>query len=653
MALRLDNFVKLIVLHSRKCKTILESSFEKFLSAGLPRLEEIIRRIVVFFVARERAFLSFFCFVFLYAFLRLASSVPFDNSRRPIEIERSLAKGEPSLRVIEKKQRDQPVNKISDPQASMKSMKSKKPLSPISSTNIPAPKNFLFLKEAKEKRKQRESKRKVKKLPQKLRSPLESKIESKIESKMKMDAHARKIEKQEESIYVAFTDEEGSTFAKHIPLLQEIRKEREAEAKLHKKKVKQALVHKKYDLAWQRLHELRNYAPKDIEINYLEGEAYLGQKKWRLAKEHFQSYLLSHPEHAMTHFRLGQIYYKEGLYANAAEHYKTAIKIKPKFYTAHLNLAVNLLEQEKYDEAATRLQKIVKAKPKMWKAAYYLSRAYAKSAKHSQGIKLLNKYLASNPQKSLLYQAKGQILYEMGDFAAAAQSFRKALKRQASYTNWLLLGGALYAQKSYRQSLKALLEAKKIYSTDPKLHYRVSKLYLKLKQEKAALESLETSLSIDPGYKEALIDSLDLYKRLNFIPKAFAKLEGRLPHVEERSENYDFYIEVGDFYRQHKKYAVAQEIYRRAIRSDPQKPKAYLRMVRTFRRLRAYREVELTYQELLQNIPDYAEGHRLLGLLYHKDMRLPQKAKQYLEKYLSMKPDARDTNEIHDILRSP
>ena len=607
--------------------------------AQLPKSEELIYQAVALFAARKRALPSFFCFAFLYTFLRLVSTDSPDAIPIVTEQNRNAAKWGYHARIAGKKENQESYKKQS-PLAS---------ISPYVSTpnksNLPS-----LLTRLKKKIQQTEDRLE--------REELSSQIQRKARLRPRTESEQSRFTKAknrvEELVYVAFTGEDGRTFSKHISLLKAIGKQNKESIQLYKKKAREALARKKHDLALRYLDEARSYDPNDIEIDYLEAEAYLGKKgkkNWKRAKKLLQSYLHSQPEHALAHFRLGQIYYGENLYISAAEHYSSAIKIQPGMHIARLNLAINLIKQKEYEKARLHLNKILKAKPKMWKAAYYLAEIHAKKDEYAQALSILNKYLASNPQKALLHQGKGEILYKMRDFKQAALSLQHALRQRSSYANWLLLSGALHAQKLYRPSLNALLNAKKIYSMDPNLHYRLGKLYLKLNQKDTALKSFEESLSISPAHKEALLNSLDLYNALALVPRAFAKIEETLQHLEEKTENYDFHIQVADFYTQHKKYEKAQSIYRSAIEANPQNPKAYLKMVTVSRRLRAYRQAELSYQELLHNIPDYAEGHRLLGLLYHSDMKMPSKAKQHLEKYLSLRPDSSDTNKIHSILR--
>ena len=632
----------------KKQRKLWMRSMAKKLANGSSTIEEAIYRCVNLFAARERAFLSFFCFVFLYAFLRLASTDPSES--KVFTKEAKTAIKQESHIVVEKKVENPILSLEQSPKFIASASIERKAVTKAAARTTNRSSYSLTAIQL-EKIKQTENELKAGN-PSPSPNTEKGSSQDLRKGSIKDSGRPKKSGDQNELVYVAFTEEDGYTFAQHIPLLKEIARQRRVDNRLYKQKAKQALANRKYTLALQHLHEARNYDPKDPELEYLEGELYLAQKNWKQAKQAFQSHLRFRPKHVLTHFRLGQIYYREKLYINAAEHYRAVIINKPKLHIARLNLAINLIKQKEYGEAAAHLNRILKYKPKMWKAAYYLAKIHSERNEYAQGLALLNKHLNANPQKALLHQGKGEILYKMGDFKQAARNLRHALVRKSDYANWLLLSGALYAQRSYRQSLDALLKARKIYAMDPKLHYRLGRLYLKLNQKKTALKSFEKSLAINPAYKEALLSSLDLYSALALTPKAFARLEETLYHLEERTENYGFYIQVGDFYTRHKKHEQAQKAYRSAIKSNSQNPKAYLRMVAVLRKLRAYRQAELSYQELLQNIPDYAEGHRLLGLLYHSDMNMPKKAKQHLEKYLSLKPDSKDTNKIHDILRS-
>ena len=620
-----------------------------------PPPRELFYRSFLFFAVRERAVLSFFCFIFLYTLIRLASLSPMPSSEsKNKQAEIGYYKQEEKrLENIERK--DETVTRKQS--KTLRAQKASSDLSP-----------FLPHKALIEKKK---GKRKVSRLSsqiEKLRAEIQevgpsfSAFRGQGRGKKKKEAQEKRNSKapgeKEKSIYVVFTEENGNTLSKHISLPKKLSKDAKRQVHSFKEKAKEALEKRNYSLALRYIEEAYNYNPEDIEIDYLKGEAYyLSQKSWKKAKAAFESYLTSRPKHALTHFRLGQIYYKEGLYENASERYKKALSSKPEMYIARLNLSINLMKQRKLKEAEKNLKRLLKNRSIASKAAYYLAKLHSKRFEYRQGLILLNKYIHLYPQNPLLYQGKGEILYKMKRYGEAVLSLDRSLKYRSNYSNWLLLSAAFHAQKLYKQSLSALQNAGNIYSMDPKLHHNMGQIYLKLHQKEEALKSFERSLSISPAYKEALLSSIDLYNELSLTSRekerAFKKLERSLPYIEENSNNYDFYIRVGDFYAKRQKYEEAQQAYRSAIKGKSRNPKAYLRMVAALRKLKLYRQAELSYQELLQNVPNYAEGHRLLGLFYHKNMKMPQKAREQLKKYLSLKPEAADTNEIQKILASP
>ncbi len=154
--------------------------------------------------------------------------------------------------------------------------------------------------------------------------------------------------------------------------------------------------------------------------------------------------------------------------------------------------------------------------------------------------------------------------------------------------------------------------------------------------------------------------SLPLYPKYGFLENAYANLERlfyALENIESfeeqrtylqkyKTSKYELNLMAGDFYYKHKNYDSAKRRYALAMAAEPKKDKSYFKLIKVFEHLREYRKAELVYQQLIEQIPDYAQAYRLLALLYHKNMNLPQKAKSKFEKYLALRPEAQDRAEI-------
>ena len=469
-------------------------------------------------------------------------------------------------------------------------------------------------------------------------------------------------DKNKDYIYISFKNKDGSLEEKELLFHSdnsESKKNKLSASMRYKNKASTAIVRKNYKRALLLLDQAKSYDPNNADIYFLEGKAYYlealvsfskrdTQKlktNWDKALQAFKFYLRnrsnkntkteSNSKHktSASYFYLAKIYDKKKLYFNAQHYYSLTLKLQPELRGPRLKLAKNLVKQKKYQEAKKQLSQLLKYNSRDWEAYYVLSSIYLFKGEAKKALTSINKSISLNPKKMLSHQHKAKVLYEMKLYKKASRSLRQAIKKDKSnHTNWSLLGKSLQAQKLNRKALVAFLQAKRIKPGDAKMHYQIGQLYLKLRNNRKALKSFETSLAIRPNYKEACLASLAISQKR----RGFQILERTIKHFEPSPQNYNFYMGAANFYFRHNYLGKAQKTYRLAINSKKQVAKPYLQLAEILKKLKKYREAELSYKELLKNAPNYIETHRLIGLLYHHNMGLPKKAKKHLEMYLSM-----------------
>ncbi len=483
----------------------------------------------------------------------------------------------------------------------------------------------------------------------------QAKIPSYAYEKPSLSSLRFKKQSKENLVYVSFKGENGEIIRRHFSFEQQRqnRNTKLANSNLYKEKAEFLIKKKKYKNAIAQLEKAQSYSPKDHTIYYLKGRSYYYLKQWDLAKQAFYSFLLYKPDHRTSHFYLGQIYYQKGFYNNAVKHYSIILKKKADLTIVRLNLAINLLKLKNYNKAINHLKIIIKTNPKHWKSRYYLAKAYFITSKQNKALQLINQCLAHKPKEGKLYLLKGKVLYKTKKYLQATRNLQIAVKKMPnSYSSYVLLGNALVKTKKYKKALSAFIKAKRIYPMNYQLYYKIAQMYSHLGKKRQALLKLEDSLSIKPSYTKACLASLPLYTYFRKFQAAFDTLDRTIHSLEPDKDHYSFYMQAGDFLFTHKNYDYTQLVYRKAIESHPEKEAPYLKLAQVFQTLKKYRNAELIYQGLLQKKPRYAKGHRLLGLIYHKNIKIPKKAKLHLETYLQLNPQATDTENIRKIIKS-
>lgn len=133
-----------------------------------------------------------------------------------------------------------------------------------------------------------------------------------------------------------------------------------------------------------------------IEELYLEGENAIKNGNMIEAKQHYETILLDDPQCYYAHNSLGWIYKSQfDDYVKAENHYKAAIKFGPGYPYSYYNLIYLLTELERFEEAR-QLMHICLSIPII--------------------------------DKSTIYNRLGVLEEFIGDFEAAIQQYKKAIR---------------------------------------------------------------------------------------------------------------------------------------------------------------------------------------------------------------------------------
>src|SRR6267142_4885511 len=120
-------------------------------------------------------------------------------------------------------------------------------------------------------------------------------------------------------------------------------------------------------------------APKDIDVTYTLGIAYLRDRQTAAAKKLYNSMIKQFGDQPQLHVIIGRAYRQSGLLSESAEEFKTAIALDPTFPRAHYYLGMTYLldeGQSKIAEAEGEFEIEIAANPNEFFANYSLGGLY-------------------------------------------------------------------------------------------------------------------------------------------------------------------------------------------------------------------------------------------------------------------------------------
>jgi tetratricopeptide (TPR) repeat protein len=171
-------------------------------------------------------------------------------------------------------------------------------------------------------------------------------------------------------------------------------------------------------------------APKDVDVTYTLGIAYLRNRQTADAKQLYNSMIKQFGDQPQLHIIIGRAYRQSGLLPEATEEFKRAIALDPHFPRAHYYLGISYLldeGQKKIGEAAEEFKIEMAANPDEFFANYYLGVVYVYQRKWDLAINSLLKASTIEPNNPDPYFQLGQAYQELNRHEQAVEVLKKAI----------------------------------------------------------------------------------------------------------------------------------------------------------------------------------------------------------------------------------
>lgn len=294
---------------------------------------------------------------------------------------------------------------------------------------------------------------------------------------------------------------------------------------------------------------------------------------------------------------------KKGNNADALDYLSKEVSENPNNGYAHMTMAILQADAENYNEAMTSINLAIKKLPKKdkeYKGRAYASRAhlYAVAGDTVMALADFNQAIRINPDDEDVYEAFGQILYELKRYDEADAIYRRIVSiNPTSVMGYMGIGRNAYAMGNYEEAIRQYDNVIKMYDDYSSGYAFRAESYLKLGKYIEAIDDITKSLSIDNDAKahHYLFEFPN-----NQITLIVTKLKGmavKNPHDAE------WWYYIGQLYNSKKMYPEAIEAVRKAYDIDAHP--AFLEMIADCcRELGDYAQALETISQAQQMCPD-------------------------------------------------
>jgi tetratricopeptide (TPR) repeat protein len=274
------------------------------------------------------------------------------------------------------------------------------------------------------------------------------------------------------------------------------------------------------------------------------------------ALEQYKVIADANPEDAQTYVRIAEIYRKQGKYDTALENLKKAETMVQDSIEVPYNISAIYQAQGRYDEAAQVMKDLLKKSEK------------ADGATYTQGEKT---------NRAVFLERLGTIYRDQGNNQAANDTFRQIIA----------LGGDDNMERGYQQIIDTWREAKEWQkatevakeATEKLPNSRDLKMVLAAQQADMgnpdrALKDVQGMLKGVPEDRGVYITLAQMNTRLKRYPEAEQALDkAEQLSTKQDDKEYIWFLRGSTFERQ-KRYADAEQQFKKVIASDPQHAQA-------------------------------------------------------------------------------
>jgi tetratricopeptide (TPR) repeat protein len=221
---------------------------------------------------------------------------------------------------------------------------------------------------------------------------------------------------------------------------------------------------------------------------------------------------------AQQKFESGLSLAKQGKHTEAIQAFRDAIRLNPDLIEAHFSLAVLLARQgkEHYGEAMQQFLEVLRLNPRDLDAHVNISNILEEEGDLAASVTAMEKAVALASDKTELQIMLGQKQDKAGQYPAAAESFRAALKSGRTLPRAHFgLGMSLKHLHDFDEAAEEFATVLHLNPNDPLAHFEMGWLFARQGRPADAVAHFEEAVRIQPGMAEAYTELGRVYRDLN------------------------------------------------------------------------------------------------------------------------------------------
>ena len=372
--------------------------------------------------------------------------------------------------------------------------------------------------------------------------------------------------------------------------------------------------------------------PQDQAPRYHLGEIYLARKDYAAALSEYAAVLRTDPASARAAYGTATVYLAQARNTLAAAAFQKAIQLAPGDRTvaagSHKGLGDLDLLQGTYDDAVLQYKAALTSQTGAEEIELHrsIAKTYLAAGQPQKALDYLagamRRFPASADLKNDLagaYIESGSDLMQAGKYPEARNAFATALAippENAGVKASALVGlsDCLSHAGESKEAIKYLQQAVALDPGNERNLRAMGTVYVDLEQYDEAIAAFEKAIAIAPT-----LDSYALLGESYRITKKYDLAEESLRDALRLGPTeYNVYVRLANVYFDNEKYDQALENLQKAIALDPKREYAYLGMAETYAKLKDFpRAIE--NQKIVVNISPVANKYYWLASYYHSN----------------------------------
>lgn len=278
-----------------------------------------------------------------------------------------------------------------------------------------------------------------------------------------------------------------------------------------------------------------------------------------------------------------------------------------------IKLAKDYLEQGELHAAENLLQEVLAKQPDNCDALIGMGIACATRNEYQQAKDWFIQAIQHDPHNAYFYNLLGKVEISLGDYAAAEQSYQKALilsEKDNGDVNYNL--AKLYQrQRLFERALTHYVAALSQQADNPNIHYDLALLFIAKGQYEHAITQLNNVLQLSQEHMPAKVLLGNLYLQQGELTQAIEQYQ---TVIAKHPNHLEVLNNLGAALIKDQKLSAAINYFAQVLQLNPEHLEARENLANTFLNLDRFREAIRHYEELIKRLPDSLDFHYNLAV---------------------------------------